>query len=350
MLACDTKTKPVALICGVSGQDGAYLAKLLLDKGYRVVGTSRDAQIGSFANLVRLGIRDQVELASMASNDFRSVVQVLARHEPQEVYHLAGQSSVGLSFEQPVETLESISLSTLNLLESIRFMGCKARFYSAGSSECFGDNAGLAADESTPFRPRSPYAVAKAAAFWQVANYREAYGLYACSGILFNHESPLRPERFVTQKIVKAACRIAAGSQGRLHLGNLDIYRDWGWAPEYVDAMWRMLQQDQPQDLVIATGQTHALKDFVAEAFAAVGLDWHKHVTSDPSLMRPSDLRISRANPAAAEKKLGWRANMHMHDIVRAMAAAQQEPLPCAVPRTAIGHKDCDKLHPPPQV
>lgn len=316
--------KPTALICGVSGQDGAYLASLLLDQGYRVVGTSRDAQVGSFGNLLRLGILGRVELASMASNDFRSVVQVLARHEPQEVYHLAGQSSVGLSFAQPVETLESITSSTLNLLEAIRFLAHPTRFYSAGSSECFGDNGNLAADESTPFRPRSPYAVAKAAAFWLVANYREAYGLFACSGILFNHESPLRPERFVTQKIVKAACRIAAGSTETLHLGNLDIDRDWGWAPEYVDAMARMLQLDMPQDMVIATGETHALKDFVATAFETLGLDWRDHVVSDPALMRPSDLRISRANPALAAEKLGWRASMHMHDVVRAMVVAEQ--------------------------
>ncbi len=320
-------TKPIALICGVSGQDGAYLAKLLLSKGYRVVGTSRDAQIGNFANLVRIGVRDRVELASMASNDFRSVVQILARYEPQEVYHLAGQSSVGLSFEQPVETLESISLSTLNLLEAIRFLGRNTRFYSAGSSECFGDNGNLAANELTPFRPRSPYAVAKAAAFWQVSNYREAYGLYACSGILFNHESSLRPERFVTQKIIKAACRIAAGSKECLHLGNLDIYRDWGWAPEYVDAMARMLQQDKPEDIVIATGETHALEDFVSAAFEAVGLDWHDHVISDPLLMRPTDLRISRANPVLAEKKLGWRATLRMHDVVRSMVSAEQTPV-----------------------
>ncbi|MDD2882207.1 MAG: GDP-mannose 4,6-dehydratase [Rhodoferax sp.] len=324
MSESSTDHKPTALICGISGQDGAYLAKLLLDRGYRVVGTSRDAQVSSFANLTRIGIRDRVELASMASNDFRSVVQMLARYEPQELYHLAGQSSVGLSFEQPVETLESISLSTLNLLESIRFLGCKTRFYSAGSSECFGDNGDLPADESTPFRPRSPYAVAKAAAFWQVANYREAYGLFACSGILFNHESPLRPERFVTQKIVRAACRIAAGSNERLQLGNLDIYRDWGWAPEYVDAMARMLAQDTPHDFVIATGETHALKDFVSEAFAALDLDWLEHVVSDPTLMRPTDMRFSRANPALAAEKLDWRADKRMSDVVRAMVAAEQ--------------------------
>lgn len=323
----DPKAKPVALICGVSGQDGAYLAKLLLDRGYRVVGTSRDTRSGSFANLTRLGVRDRVELDSMVSNDFRSVIHVLARYEPQEIYHLSGQSSVGLSFEQPVETFESIGSSTLNLLEGIRFLGCNTRFYSAGSSECFGDNGDMAADESTPFRPRSPYAVAKASAFWQVANYREAYGLYACTGILFNHESPLRPERFVTQKIVATACRIAAGSNECLRLGNLDIYRDWGWAPEYVDAMSRMLQQDSPQDMVIATGKTYALEDFVSEVFETLGLDWRNHVTSTPSLMRPTDMRISRANPALAGRKLGWCANFHMHDVVRAMVTAERQSL-----------------------
>jgi GDPmannose 4,6-dehydratase len=318
------RPQPTALICGVSGQDGAYLAKLLLERGYRVVGTSRDVQAGVFENLTQLGVFDSVELASMASNDFQCVAETLARYEPQEVYHLAGQSSVGLSFEKPVETFESISLGTLNLLEAIRLSGRGTRYFSAGSSECFGDTGGLAADESTPFRPRSPYAVAKAAAFWQVVTYREVYGVYACSGILFNHESPLRPERFVTQKIIKAACRIAAGSQERLHLGNLDIHRDWGWAPEYVDAMSRMLAQDTPQDFVIATGETHALEAFVAQAFAALGLDWHDHVTSDPTLMRPTDMRISRANPARAAEHLGWQADKRMQDVVRAMVAAEQ--------------------------
>jgi GDPmannose 4,6-dehydratase len=271
-----------------------------------------------------MGVYGRVELASMASNNAQCVADTLAHYEPQEVYYLAGQSSVGLSFEQPVETFESISLGTLNLLEAIRRSGRPTRYFSAGSSECFGDTGGLAADETTPFRPRSPYAVAKAAAFWQVATYREAYGVYACSGILFNHESPLRPERFVTQKIIKAACRIAAGSQERLHLGNLDIQRDWGWAPEYVDAMSRMLVQDTPQDFVIATGETHALEAFVAQAFDALGLDWHDHVTSDPALMRPTDMRISRANPARAAEHLGWRANKRMQDVVRAMVAAEQ--------------------------
>ena len=313
-----------ALICGISGQDGAYLARFLLDQGYRVAGTTRDAQMSSLSNLVRLGIRDQIEVASMAINDFRSVLQVLARFQPQEIYNLAGQSSVGLSFEQPVETLDSISVGTLNLLEGIRFLDRSIRFYNAGSGECFGDTGAQAADENTPFRPRSPYAVAKAAAFWEVANYREAYGLYACSGILFNHESPLRPERFVTQKIVRAACRIAAGSGERLQLGNLDIHRDWGWATEYVQAMQRMLQLDQPEDLVIATGVTQSLQSFVATAFAAVGLDWQAHVDTSPALLRPTDLRYGCANPARAEQILGWRAHTRMPEVVQRMVAAEQ--------------------------
>ncbi len=314
-----TSTTRTALICGVSGQDGAYLAQLLLGKGYRVIGTSRDAQMSSFANLERLGVRDQVEVASMAISDFRSVLNVLAKFRPDEIYNLAGQSSVGLSFDQPVETLESISVGTLNLLEGIRFLDARIKLYNAGSSECFGDTGDTAADENTPFRPRSPYAVAKAAAFWEVANYRDAYGLYACSGILFNHESPLRPERFVTQKIVRAACRIKAGSGERLQLGNLDIHRDWGWAPEYVDAMYRMMQLEQPEDFVIATGHTHPLNDFVAAAFRTLDLDWQAHVDVNPSLMRPTDLRFNRANAERAATQLGWRAVKQMPDVVAAM-------------------------------
>lgn len=313
------------LICGISGQDGAYLARLLLEKGYRVVGTSRDAQVSNFGNLVKLGIREHVEVVSMAMNDFRSVLQVMARVEPDEIYNLAGQSSVGLSFEQPVETLESVSVGTLNLLEGIRFLNRDIRFYNAGSSECYGEAGDVPADETTAFRPRSPYAVAKAAAFWEVANYREAYGLFACSGTLFNHESPLRPERFVTQKIVRAACRIARGSTERLKLGNLDIRRDWGWAPEYVEAMWAMLQHSEPDDFVIATGHTYPLEEFVAQAFDCAGLDWRQHVDCDPDLLRPTDLRVSRANPTRARERLGWQAKLAMPEVVRKMVAAALE-------------------------
>lgn len=308
-----------ALICGISGQDGAYLAQLLLNKGYIVCGTSRDAQISSFQNLVRLGIRDQVKLESVALNDFRSVLQVLTKIQPDEVYNLAGQSSVGLSFEQPVETLESIATGTLNLLEAIRFTNQPIKLYNASSSECFGDTSQDAADETTPFRPRSPYAVAKAAAFWEVANYREAYSIFTCSGILFNHESPLRPERFVTQKIVAATYRIAKGSQEKLYLGDISVQRDWGWASEYVEAMYLMLQEEQPDDYVIATGESYKLEDFVAAAFNYIGLNWHEHVVTDASLLRPTDIAVGRANPAKAKEKLNWQAKHKMHDVVRMM-------------------------------
>lgn len=314
-----------ALICGISGQDGAYLAQLLLQKGYTVCGTSRDAQASSFRNLVRLGIKDQVKLESASLNDFRSVLQVLLKIQPDEVYNLAGQSSVGLSFEQPVETLESIATGTLNLLEAIRFTGAPIRFYNAGSSECFGDIGDCAADEMTPFRPRSPYAVAKSAAFWEVANYREAYGIFACSGILFNHDSPLRPERFVTQKIIAAACRMAQGSTNKLYLGNISIQRDWGWAPEYVEAMYLMLQHSRPDDYVIATGESRSLEDFVKEAFAVVGLNWEDHVSTDASLLRPTDLAISRGNPTKARVQLGWQAQSKMSDIVRMMVESKMQ-------------------------
>ncbi len=316
-----------ALIIGISGQDGAYLAELLLAKGYVVHGSSRDANLSAFANLARLGVRDRVSLLSVAPNDFRSVVTAIAKVEPDEIYNLSGQSSVGLSFEQPVETMESISIASLNVLEAIRFTGHEIRFYNAGSGECFGDTRGRAADEETPFRPRSPYAVAKAAAHFEVANYREAYGLFACNGILFNHESPLRPERFVTRKIVAAACRIARGSRERLRLGNTRVKRDWGWAPEYVEAMWRMLQQERPEDYVIATGETHSLEEFVAEAFSAVGLEWREHVDVDSTLFRPADIEGNYARPEKAARVLGWRAKLRMRDAIVRMVEAERELL-----------------------
>jgi GDPmannose 4,6-dehydratase len=313
-----------ALIIGVSGQDGAYLAELLLGKGYEVLGTSRDANLSSFANLTRLGIRERVRTVSVAPNDFRSTLTAIVQVEPDEVYNLSGQSSVGLSFDQPVETMESISIATLNILEAIRFTKRKIRFYNAGSGECFGDTRGRPADEETPFRPRSPYAVAKAAAHFEVANYREAYGLFACSGILFNHESPLRPERFVTRKIVASASRIAAGSNERLRLGNMKVKRDWGWAPEYVEAMWRMLQQERPDDYVVATGETHSLEEFVSAAFGAVGLDWRSHVEGDPSLFRPADVDANYANPERAARVLGWKAKVRLEETVARLVAAEK--------------------------
>jgi GDPmannose 4,6-dehydratase len=313
-----------ALICGVSGQDGAYLARLLLDRGYHVTGTSRDAQVASFANLTALGIRQRVTLDSMVLTDFRSTLQALNKAEPDEIYNLAGQSSVALSFQQPVETMESISVGVLNLLEVIRFLGRDIRLYNASSSECFGDTRSRPADEDTPFHPNSPYAVSKAAAHWMVVNYRNAYGLYACNGILFNHESPLRPARFVTRKIVASACAIKRGEARRLQLGNIDISRDWGYAPEYVEAMWRMMQLERPTDLVIASGRTHSLEAFVAAAFDEVGLDWREHVDVDSSLKRPSDIAYSAGNPAKAGRLIGWQAESGMHEVVRTMVEAER--------------------------
>jgi GDPmannose 4,6-dehydratase len=294
----------------------------LLERGYTVHGASRDAQASSFRNLRKLGLIDDVRLESLNITDFRSVLQALRRVSPDEVYNLAGQSSVGLSFDQPVETLDSISVGTLNLLEAIRFTDRPIRFYNAGSGECFGDTP-EPADENTAFRPRSPYAVAKSAAHWEVANYADAYGLFACTGILFNHESPLRAERFVTRKIVAAACRISRGSNERLSLGNLSVQRDWGWAPEYVEAMWMMLQQEKPENYVIATGKSHTLEDFVDRAFAGVGLDWHDHVDIDRTLYRPADITYANANPSRANTKLGWKATAMMPDVVKRMTEAE---------------------------
>jgi GDPmannose 4,6-dehydratase len=308
-----------ALICGVSGQDGAYLAKHLLGLGYEVVGTSRDALVTSFGSLERLGIRDRVTTVSMAINDFRSVLGTLERHEPDEMYNLAGQTSVGLSFEQPVESMDSIVGGTLNLLEAIRFWRRPLRFYNAGSSECFGNTASEPAGVDTSFQPRSPYAVAKASACWLVRNYREAYGLAACTGILFNHESALRPERFVTKKIVSAARRIAAGSPERLRLGNIDIQRDWGWAPEYVQAMHRMLQAGADRDFIVATGRTVALRDFVEKAFAHFGLDWQRHTEHDAGMLRPSDILVSRACVEHTRRELGWTAQADVDTVIARM-------------------------------
>ena len=309
----------VALICGISGQDGAYLAKLLLEKGYVVFGTSRDAQGSSFNNLHRLGIQDRVHYLSMVPEDFRSVLVSLRASEPDEIYYLAGQSSVGLSFEQPAETIQSFTLGTLNLLEGLRMLDKSARFYNAGSSESFGNTEGKPANELTPFNPMSPYAVAKGSASWLVRNYRDAYGLYACTGILFNHESVLRPERFVTQKIIRTVKRISQGSSEKLILGRMDISRDWGWAPEFVEAMWLMLQQVKPSDYVIATGYTMSLEEFVQATFRQAGLDWKSYIVQDTQLFRPNDLLISSADPSKAENELGWRASVRGVDLIKKM-------------------------------
>lgn len=331
-----------ALICGIGGQDGAYLAAFLKAKGYDVFGTSRDSATCGRAGLRQLGIDQGVQIVSMATNDFRSVMLTISRIEPDEIYNLAGQTSVGLSFDQPVETIESISIGVLNLLEAIRFVGKPIRLYNAGSSECFGDTGNQAANEDTPFRPRSPYAVAKVCAHNLVNNYREAYSIHACTGILFNHESPLRPQRFVTQKIIQAARDIALGKQDDLTLGNLDIHRDWGWAPEYVEGMWLMLQQDSPEDFVIATGRSVSLRYFVDRAFAHFGLDWQHHVRQDQSLLRPSDIRMGAADPSRAAQKLGWTAKCDVDHVITAMCRAAETAV-VALPAAASSPRELIK-------
>ena len=273
-----------------------------------VWGTCRAPRNASLGNLHTLGIAGLISIIPMIPEDFGSVSLALEQSNPDEIYFLAGQSSVAMSFEQPAETIRSVVLGALNLLEACRMGGKPVRLFHAGSGDCFGDTEGISADESTPFNPRSPYAVAKSSAYWLVRNYREAYKLHACTGILFNHESPLRPERFVTRKIISAAKRIAAGSNEKLLLGRMDIARDWGWAPEYVEAMWLMLQPDQPEDFVIATGESHTLEEFVQTAFSAFDLDWQNHVEQDASLFRPSDVSVSAADPSKAKRCLGWNA------------------------------------------
>ncbi len=316
-----------ALIIGITGQDGAYLAQHLLAKGYRVTGSSRDVMASSFGNLHALGICDQVQLISVSINDFRSVFNAIQSCDPDEIYNLAGQTSVGLSFEQPVEAIESIAIGTLNILEVIRLLGKSVRFYNAGSSECFGDTGSTPANENTPFAPRSPYAVAKSTAKWLINSYRESYGLYACTAILFNHESPLRPERFVTQKIVVGASKIKAGLIQKIQLGHLDICRDWGWAPEYVEAMWLMMQQEEPRDFVIATGRMESLTYFVSKAFAYFDLDWQEHIEINPSLFRPNEIRHSVGNPERAIELLHWSKPTDIDGVIERMCAAQSKKL-----------------------
>lgn len=307
-----------ALICGVSGQDGAYLSALLLSKGYEVFGSTRFAE-RTPVNLARLNIASAITLIPLDLTDYGEVDRAIQNIQPQEIYNLAGQSSVSVSFIEPRETFLSISHANLNLLEAVRITLPAARFFSAGSSECFGDTQGEAATELTPFRPQNPYAVAKSAAFWQTLSYRKSYGLHASTGILFNHESPLRPERFVTQKIITAVKKIRAGEQEKLELGDLSIRRDWGWAPEYVEAMWLMLQQEQADDYVVATGETRSLEEFVELAFKEAGLDWRNFVESKPALSRPTEAMVSQANPSKARRVLNWRSQVQIRELVLRM-------------------------------
>jgi len=316
-----------ALICGISGQDGTYLAQLLLDRGYEVWGSSRDAELASFENLRRYGIYESVRLVSLNLRDVGSVLGLLRRIRPDAIYSLAGQSSVGLSFEQPVETIESIALGALSLLEAIRLSNLDIRLYNAGSTECFGDTGDSVANEESPLNPRSPYAVAKASAYWTVANYREAYGMYACTGILSNHDSPLRPRRFVTRKIVHAVASLALGRDIRLTLGNLNIERDWGWAPEYVEAIAAMLNQPSPDDYIIATGTSHTLLEFVETAFELAGKDWQDYATIDERLLRPTDIMRNKVDPSKAADCLGWKAKSGMKQIVSMMLESELNEL-----------------------
>lgn len=319
-----------ALIFGIGGQDGAWLSRLLLDKGYQVHGTSRDSTVATFGNLTQLGLKARTTLYSAEITDFRSVYQVLKAARPNEVYNLAGQSSVGLSFSQPVETFESVTMGGLNILEALRLMGARGkaiRYYYASSGECFGDTGGGLADESWAFRPCSPYGVAKAAGYWTVVNYRKAYGLHASCGLLFNHESPLRPERFVTRKVIAAAARIAAGSKELLRLGDLSVRRDWGWAPEYVEAMWAMLQRPAGDDYVIATGRSHSLSAFVELTFGAFGLDWRRHVRLDRGLLRPDELLANAGDASKARRDLGFKPRLGLREVVQAMVRAEADRL-----------------------
>ena len=313
-----------AIIFGVTGQDGSYLAELLLKKGYDVWGTSRDADKSKLINLKKLGIYQKITIVTIVNDNFNNLSTLIGKLLPDEIYYLAGQSSVGLSFVEPKETISSNVLGILNVLEICRLISKKIRIYYAGSSECFGDTAGIAATEETNFHPQSPYAVSKTSAFWLVDNYRNAYDMFICYGILFNHESTFRSQRFVTQKIISTALRISEGSQEKLELGRLDISRDWGWAQEYVEAMWRMLQQGSAEDFIIATGETNSLEQFVGESFNQLGLDWKNHVVINQELIRPSEIIISKANPSKALKKLGWKANYKMADVVKMLLKDSQ--------------------------
>lgn len=311
-----------AIICGVTGQDGAYLARLLLKNGYEVVGTSRKLSIAKSQSLRALGITDQIELHCLDLLNSSEVQAFVEKHDPQEIYNLAGLTSVGLSFEMPCEAVSSITIGTLNLLEAIKKSGVEAKYYNAGSGECFGETNGRAVSEQDRFNPRSPYAVAKVAAHNLVKCYRDSFHLHACTGMLFNHESPLRPHTFVTQKIVSTAAKIKLGLADKLMLGNLDIYRDWGWAEDYVDAMWRMTKTDDPQDLIIATGRSVSLRSFAEQAFSYFELNYRDYVVQNSALFRPSDIAHSNCDPTKAQKVIGWKASKTVAEVIEEMCVA----------------------------
>ena len=309
----------IALILGITGQDGAYLAKYLLNIGYKVFGTTRDSQICDTSRLERLRIRQDINIQSLALNDFRSVLKIISNINPDEIYNLAGQTSVGLSFEQPIEAMDSIANGTLNLLEVILYLNKNIRFFNAGSSESFGNTKDFPANEETKFRPRSPYAVAKSTAAWHVSTYRDSYDLYACTGFLSNHESPLRHDRFVTKKIINGVKDIKNGKLDKLRVGNIDIQRDWGWAPKYVEAMYLMMQNNSPKDYIIATGKTTPLSFFVEKTFQMANLNLDKYLEICDAFKRPSELDFSSLDPNKIKKDLNWECKLSLEEIIEKM-------------------------------
>ena len=312
-----------ALITGITGQDGSYLAELLLGKGYHVIGMVRRS---STVNFERIGhLQDQIELVPGDLLDEVSMIQILRAHRPDEVYNLAAQSFVQTSFGQPVLTGETTALGVTRLLDAIRLADHDVRFYQASSSEMFGKVVEVPQHESTPFYPRSPYGVAKVYGHWITVNYRESYGMHANSGILFNHESPRRGLEFVTRKIAHGVARIKLGLDTELRLGNLDAQRDWGFAGDYVDAMWRMLQRDEPGDFVVSTGETHSVREFCQLAFSHVDLTWEDHVVIDERFFRPAEVDLLVGNPVRARAELGWEPHTSFPELVRMMVEADLE-------------------------
>jgi GDPmannose 4,6-dehydratase len=319
-----------ALITGITGQDGSYLAELLLSKDYEVHGIIRRASTFNTERIDHLyqdphihGVRLFLHYGDIA--DSTNLIKLLYRIHPDEIYHLGAQSHVRVSFDIPEYTGDVTGLGTVRILEAIRETGLKAKFYQASSSEMYGKVQEVPQRETTPFYPRSPYGAAKVYSYWLTVNYRESYGMFACNGILFNHESPRRGETFVTRKVTRAASRIKAGLEHKLYLGNLDAKRDWGYAKEYVEAMWLMLQQEEPDDYVIATGETHSVRELLEEAFSCVGLDWHKHVEIDPRYYRPAEVDLLIGDPTKARRQLGWEAKTKFKDLVRLMVDADME-------------------------
>ena len=309
-----------ALITGINGQDGSYLAEHLLGQGYKVYGLVRRTSIRNLERVAHL--LEQIELLNGDLLDQNSLINAVAEAQPDEIYNLAAQSFVPASFSQPVLTGEFTALGVTRMLEAVRIVNQKIRFYQASSSEMFGKVQSVPQDEETKFHPRSPYGVAKLYGHWITVNFRESYGMYAVSGILFNHESPRRGTEFVTRKITLAAARIAAGKQKELKLGNLDARRDWGFTGDFVEAMRLMLQQDEPKDFVIGTGETHTVQDFVQAAFGHLGLDWKKHVVIDPKLVRPAEVDLLISNPRRAREELGWTPKVSFAELVRMMVDA----------------------------